>query len=177
MTTDWFAQGLAFVMLPENDGQPYHNSPNDPGGATCYGVTYSTWSSWERLHKSVPTSSLFKTLGPDNFSTLYRCSFWNAAQCGQMGALGIQVFDAAVNCGPGNAARFLQSVLGVTVDGEVGPETLAVMATTDSKALCRLLCTAREAFYATRPTAKYFQRGWNARAERCRDTVLSLLNA
>src|SRR5690606_18718456 len=39
--------------------------------------------------------------------------------------LALMHFDAAVNHGVGNAARMLQRSLGVTVDGIIGPQTLA----------------------------------------------------
>jgi lysozyme family protein len=35
------------------------------------------------------------------------------------------VFDTAVNMGVGTAARMLQMAAGVTVDGEIGPATIA----------------------------------------------------
>ena len=43
-------------------------------------------------------------------------------------SLALLVFDAAVNCGVGRAARWLQGVLGVAQDGVLGDITLAALA-------------------------------------------------
>jgi lysozyme family protein len=174
---DLFQQAMAFVWQPGNDGQPLHYSQNDPGGSTAWGVTFTTWAGWRRLHAMPVSMDIFKASKQADFLPLYRAMFWNACSCGSLGALGIQVFDAAVNCGPGNSAAFLQTVLAVTVDDQIGPITLAVAQQTDQRALARQLCAQREEFYSTRPTAKYFERGWDARAERCRDLVLSMLGS
>jgi lysozyme family protein len=174
--TDFFRAAMAFVFLPANDGQPFHMSANDPGGATAWGVTFATWAGWQRLHKGPVSMAAFRECKQADFLPLYRSMFWNSCSCGSMGAVGIQVFDAAVNCGPGHAAGFLQTVLSVTVDDQIGPITLAVAQQTDQRALARQLCEQREEFYATRPGAVYFERGWDARAERCRDLVLSMFN-
>lgn len=175
--TDLFTQAMAFVWQAANDGQPLHASPYDPGGATSWGVTYTTWAGWQRLHGLPVSMALFSACKQADFLPLYRGMFWNACGCGQMGAVSIQVFDAAVNCGPGHSIGFLQMVLGVEVDDQIGPITLGASNAADQMSLARGLCTEREAFYATRANAKYFQRGWDARAERCRDLVLSLIAA
>lgn len=171
---DLFPAAIDFVWQQNNDGQPFHMSPNDPGGATAWGVTFATWAGWQRLHRAPVSMALFRECKQADFLPLYRSMFWNACSCGSMGAVGIQVFDAAVNCGPGHSAGFLQAVLDVTIDDQIGPVTLAVAQQTDQRALSRQLCAQREEFYATRPGAQYFERGWDARAERCRDLVLGM---
>lgn len=172
---DLFNDAMAFIWRPENDGTSFHLTPNDPGGSTSWGCTFTTWAGWQRLHNAPVSMDAFRALKQVDFLPLYRTMFWNACSCGSMGAVGIQVMDAAVNCGPGNAAAFLQTVLDVKVDDQIGPITLRVAQQTDQRALSRQLCTQREEFYATRSGAVYFQRGWDARAERCRDLVLSML--
>lgn len=173
--TDLFPKAMSFVWAADNDGQPFHMSANDPGGATSWGVTYQTWSGWQRLHGVTPSLALFRACQQSDFLSLYNSMFWNACRCGSMGAVGIQIFDAAVNCGPGNAVKFLQTVLDVEIDGQIGPITLRVAQQTDQNALARQLCAQREEFYSTRSGARYFERGWDARAERCRDLVLGML--
>jgi lysozyme family protein len=175
--TDLFETAMDFVWAANNDGQPFHMEPNDPGGATAWGVTYQTWAGWQRLHHATPSMALFRACKQTDFLPLYRSMFWNACRCGAMGAIGIQVFDSAVNCGPGHAAEFLQTVLDVEVDGQIGPITLRVAQQTDHRSLARQLCAQREEFYASRPGARYFERGWDARAERCRDLVLGMYGA
>lgn len=172
---DYFDEGMAFVELPQDDGTGFHITANDPGKATSYGVTFNTWAGWQRLHSAPVSMALFKTCTIANFRPLYRSMFWNGCSCGSFGAVGIQLFDCAVNCGPGHAAGFLQTVLDVQVDDEIGPLTIRVAQQTDQRALARALCTERETFYASRPGAVYFGRGWDRRAEAARDLVLDLL--
>ena len=176
-TIDLFiTQAMPFIWLPGNDGRTFHLTPHDIGGCTAWGVTYSSWVAWEKQHGRVPTLSAFRETPRQTFLPFFRAGYWNACQCGDMGPIGVQVFDAAANCGPGHAAAFLQTVLGVKVDDEIGPLTLAAMEHVDHRDLAASLCSQREAFYATRQTARYFERGWDARAERCRDLVVSLLS-
>jgi lysozyme family protein len=176
MLQDYFSMALDFIWKPEIDGQPYHVTPHDTGGATSWGVTYSTWVAWQRLHGQPASLSAFKRLDKSGFEPLYRAQFWNACRCSSLGPIGIMVFDAAVNCGPGNAAGLLQMVLGVTVDRQIGPITVAAYAAVDPPTLARALCEQRENYYQHCAQAEYFCKGWNRRAEMCRDHVLSLLS-
>lgn len=175
MLRDYFPTALSFLWRPDVDGQPFHDTPHDPGAATAWGCTYSTWYAWSRLHNTNTTLDEFKQLTQNDLAPLYRAQYWNAIRCSSMTAIGIQMFDAAVNCGPAHAAGFLQTVLGVTVDDQIGPVTMAAFAQFDPYVLSRALCSQREEFYRTRPNAVYFERGWDHRAEMCRDYVLSLL--
>lgn len=177
---DLFPTGMAFIERPENDGQPYHVSPNDPGGSTSWGVTFTTWAGWQRLHNAPVSMAAFQALPKEAFSPLYRALFWNSSRCGNMGPIGVQVFDAAVGSGPGNAGLFLQHVLRAvgspyTGNSEIGPVMIAALLNTDAAKVNVSLCTEREAFYAKLPTARYFERGWDRRAEACRDLVAGLL--
>lgn len=60
---------------------------------------------------------------------------WHAVGCHLMDpGLALIVFDAAVNCGESQAARWLQSALGVTsVDGVIGPVTRAALEHADAE--------------------------------------------
>ena len=175
MLRDYFPTALSFIWRSDLDGQPLHITPGDPGGATSWGVTYATWAGWQQLHRQPASLAVFKTLGKDDFQPLYRAQYWNSIRCSSLGAIGIMMFDCAVNCGPGHAAGFLQTVLGVTVDREIGPLTVATYTTMDPAKLARALCSQREDYYQHCPNAQYFCKGWDRRAEACRDYVLSLL--
>ena len=72
MLRDYFPTALSFIWRPDNDGQPFHDTPHDPGGATNWGVTYSTWTGWQQLHKLPVSMDAFKALGKDDFQPLYR---------------------------------------------------------------------------------------------------------
>lgn len=172
---------MAFIWRPENDGQPLHLTPNDLGGSTAWGTTFTTWAAWQRLHNAPVSMDAFKALAQSDFLPLYRTLFWNASRCGNLGPIGIQIFDAAMGSGPGNAGMFLQHVLRAigspyTGNAQIGPAMVAAVNNCVPAVLNLALCTERERFYATLPTAKYFERGWDRRAEACRDLVAGLIN-
>lgn len=178
MATTAFDAALAFIWRPENDGQGFHNDPRDPGGATSWGVTFSTWCGWQIMHGARPTLEIFKTLGPAELTPLYRTLFWNAIHGDELApGVSLMVFDAAVGSGPGNAARWLQATVGVTQDGAIGPVTLAAAARSIPARLVNSLASEREAFYARLPTFAVYGRGWDRRCEDCRRLALSLAGA
>lgn len=175
MTT--FDDAMAFVWRPENDGQGFHNDPRDPGGATTWGVTFTTWSGWQRLHGYTSLLDDFKRLEPKDLRPIYRALFWNAIHGDALPAgVSLMVFDAAVGSGPGNAARWLQQVLGgLVVDGAIGPATLARVHAVDPAEVVNYLADRREAFYADLPTFPIYGRGWDRRCEDCRAEALRII--
>ena len=81
--------------------------------------------------------------------------------------LALLVFDAAVNAGVGRAARWLQTAVGVTADGMIGPVTRAAVASTVTRdggaALCAEFQAQRTVFMAGLPTWPHFGLGWARR--------------
>ena len=83
------------------------------------------------------------------------------------------VFDAAVNCGVGRAARQLQVALGVAVDGVLGPHTLQVLGLANGLALAHTLLDIRQRFYEdlvrADPGQEKFLAGWLNRVQHLRE--------
>jgi lysozyme family protein len=71
------------------------------------------------------------------------------------GPLALLAFDAAVNSGVGNAARWLQRAVGAPDDGAVGPQTIAAVtrraAATGVAAVCAEMLAQRIAFMTANP--------------------------
>lgn len=67
-----------------------------------------------------------RDLPRDAAKGIYRKLYWDAVQADQL-PVGIRfdVFDAAVNSGPGQAAKWLQRVVGAAPDGVIGAKTIA----------------------------------------------------
>jgi lysozyme family protein len=165
---------LIFVWRPENDGQALHTDTNDYGGATSMGVTHTTWAAAVEhgLVADVPLAEASQ----DDLALVLKTNFWNAAGCDRL-AVGVDmaVFNLAMVGGPGRAARVLQSTVGAVVDGQVGPRTLAAAAKMSSDSLIRSFTASEETFYASIPSARFFLKGWDRRAEDCRTEALALL--
>lgn len=168
---------LPFIWRVENDGQPFHNDPRDPGGATSWGVTFSTWASWQRLHNQPAMFATFRSLARDAFMPLYRLLFWQAVRGDEVPpAIAASLFDAAVGSAPLHAIQFLQTVLGVTVDGIFGnKETMPAVLRADPADLVHGLWQNREAYYVRLPTYRIYGRGWDRRAADCERLSLSLI--
>lgn len=137
----------------------YVNNPKDPGGATNMGVTLRALQD----HRGHPcTWRDVQALSSAEVSAIYAETYWPAV-CGDQLPAGVDliVFDAGVNCGRGRAAAFLQTALGVTADGALGPQTLsAVAGVNDRPALVARIRLARVAYYRSLNTFATFGTGW-----------------
>jgi lysozyme family protein len=77
----------------------------------------------------------------------------------------------------GRAIKFLQSAVGVTVDGGFGPATLAAVkeAEKDPAALIEMYCTKRLEFLQSLKTFETFGKGWSRRVAEVKDESLKML--
>ena len=106
----------AFDLLITHEGG-FSNHPDDPGGATMYGVT-------EVVARAEGYTGPMRELTLDFAKQVYRKRYWDACRCDQMpDVLRYPLFDAAVNSGPGQAIKWLQAAVGVKADGTIGPVT------------------------------------------------------
>ncbi|MBF6616654.1 MAG: secretion activator protein [Candidimonas sp.] len=105
-----------------------------------------------------------KAITLEQVKDIYRRDFWERSGADEYdGAIGYQVFDAAVNHGIENAVRFLQRAARVADDGDIGPVTLrAVRSMTVTDVLMRLNA-ARLNFYTSLSTWSDFGKGWARR--------------
>ncbi|REC94876.1 glycoside hydrolase family 108 protein [Kushneria indalinina] len=155
----------AFERLIGHEGG-YVNHPDDPGGATKWGIT-------QRTAREAGYHGDMRDLTRDRAREIYLTGYWLRAKCDQYhGAIGYQLFDIAVNSGIGNAIRMLQRAAGVADDGIIGPVTLAAINAHDPLALIVLLNAERQAFYTRLSTWETFGKGWSRRvAENLRYAV------
>ncbi|HLO78113.1 MAG TPA: glycosyl hydrolase 108 family protein, partial [Magnetospirillum sp.] len=91
------------------------NNPADHGGATNYGITQATLSAW--LGRSATIDDV-RNLGADTAKAIYRRTYFIGPHLDQLPEL-IQpvMLDAAVNSGPGQAVKWLQTVLNANGHG------------------------------------------------------------
>lgn len=155
-----FESALACVLSSEGG---YVNHPGDPGGETRYGITKRT----ARAHGYLGS---MRTLPMATAARIYKISYWDACQCGQLPPwVRLAVFDAAVHSGPAQSVRWLQQALGVPVTGRIGPETIAAAAgVTDHQAVIDALLDLRLAYLQRLKNWKTFKNGWTARIEKVR---------
>ncbi len=117
-----FGKCVDFILAHETeynrDGSvKVEEDRRDPGGRTKYGID-------QRSHPDVD----IKNLTRDEAKQIYFDSYWGKCRCYDLiPPWDLAVFDAAVNCGNGRAIRWAQEVTGTTVDGFIGPKTIAAI--------------------------------------------------
>lgn len=156
---DNFSRSLQLVLADEGG---FVMNPHDPGGMTNLGVTKKTWEEW--VGHPVSEQDM-RGLTPEAVRPLYFAWYWNRIAGDQLPA-GVDycVFDTAVNSGPGRAARWLQSISKVAVDGLIGPKTIAAIPPN----VIDLYCDVRQNYLQTLPTFKTFGKGWTKRVSNVR---------
>ncbi|MGQ5718455.1 glycoside hydrolase family 108 protein [Pseudochrobactrum asaccharolyticum] len=139
----------------------YVNNPKDPGGATKYGITHKTLAA----HRGVAsvTSAQVRALAKQEATEIYVKSYWTQSG-GDLLSIGIDymAFDYGVNSGPAQAIKSLQRVVGVTVDGIVGGQTIAAVKAYKGD-LIGAYAAERLRFMKTLKTWSTFGRGWQKR--------------
>lgn len=166
--TNAFDLALGFTLRWEGG---YVNDPDDPGGATNKGVTQDTYDAY-RDRARLPRRSV-RYISDSEVRDIYR-EYWAAVRASELPPLVAEVmFDFGVNAGPGRAVRLLQSVLGVAIDGKLGPKTMT--AAWERPGLASSLLDARIGYYvglvAANPRLQKFLNGWVRRVEDQRKTL------
>ena len=157
------------------------DDPRDSGGATTWGIT-------EAVARRHGWEGPMEDLDPDFARRIYVKDYWTPLRLDDVLAtdgashLALELFEAAVHCGPGRVATWLQQVLNIlnrgatiyddiTIDGRVGPRTigalrsLAADGSAEDLAVLEVLLNALQgARYVTlcaaREKNESFLRGW-----------------
>jgi lysozyme family protein len=142
----------AFEIVIGHEGG-YVDHPNDPGGATKYGIS----------RRSYPGEDI-AGMTLERAKAIYLRDFWGPAGCDAVpDALKFDLFDYAVNSGPKTAAKALQRIVGAHPDGIIGPRTLLAISSRNPQALAARLLGARLQMMTDLPTWPSFGRGWARR--------------
>ncbi len=171
-----FSNAYALTMHVEGG---YSNDRNDPGGETFKGVARNfnpRWKGWAIIDqiKSTHPHDLDAALNANaellqEIMTFYQINYWDVNQTGLISdhQIANQVFDTAVNCGTGTAAKFLQEVAGVTVDGHIGSETINAVNNAHAEDLYNKFLARRKQYYlvviSKKPQMAEFEKSWMSR--------------
>ena len=110
------------IIRRETGGDPdggYTNDPDDPGGRTQFGIS-------ERAH---PEAWADDKVTLDEATGIYDKKYIDQPDFDLIKNIHLQhqLVDMGVPSGPQTAIRTLQQLVGVTVDGVIGPKTLAAI--------------------------------------------------
>lgn len=157
-----FDRAIQFILTEEGG---FVDDPRDSGGKTRFGISQASYPDID-----------IKNLTEKDATDIYRRDYWNRCHCNELPSpLAIILFDSAVNQGPAAAIRLFQKSLGVRVDGQIGPLTIA------AAHQCKLHevvpeFIARRAFqYALHKQLNVYGLGWFRRLSRCHQTAMEPL--
>lgn len=110
---------------------------DDPGGETYKGVARNAnpkWSGWEYIDSLKKKSNFPKNLDSniqlqDSIISLYKSNYWDVIKGDSINnqLIANKIFDIAINMGAKTASRLVQITLGVTVDGNIGNESITAL--------------------------------------------------
>ena len=151
----------------------YVNHPKDPGGETNLGVT-------KRVYQEHGGTKDMKDLLVEDVAPIYKKGYWDKMKCDDIpSGLDLCLFDFGVNAGPGRAAKFLQQMIGTTVDGGIGPNTLAkleeyIRENGEHEAVNKYQ-EMRQKYYEQLSTFDTFGKGWTRRVQETTKLALDLI--
>ncbi len=162
-----FDVALAHVLEMEGG---WTEDPYDPGGPTNLGITLATLAAHRGVVLDASTFAglreQLRAITGDEARAIYLARYWQPSRADALSAgVGLMHFDAAVNHGVGAAARMLQEAAGATVDGEIGPATIAACANSSADTILQRYAAARRARYRALSHFWRFGRGWLARVD------------
>lgn len=158
-----FARALPLFLAHEGG---FVNHPNDPGGATNKGVTIANF---RKYVKPGGTVSDLKKITNAQVATVFKRHYWDRVRADELpSGVDYTVGDFAINSGPSRAIKELQKVVGVVVDGAMGPLTMAAVNNADPIFIIRNLNANRLAFMKRIRNGslwKTFGKGWQRRVD------------
>jgi lysozyme family protein len=187
-----FTKAFDNLMLNEG-GERFVNDPDDPGGATKWGVSLrfleQLWEATDPVYTAVigakpPTEYTIKALYRSQAERLAHAKFWMPCFCYSMSQdVAEAVFDFAYNAGVRTSVRTLQRAMNnitlswvdkaaIKVDGFAGPQTIEMLDNIFKEegddAILSEFSILRGNFYkalaAQRPALTKYLRGWAKRA-------------
>ena len=159
-------------MILHHEGG-YVNHPKDPGGETNLGVTKRVYEEWGGTKD-------MKDLEVEDVDPIYRKNYWDRIRADELpSGLDLCVFDFGVNAGTGRSAKYLQTLIGTTADGGIGPNTLSKLADyVDENGIentIKNFQAERQSYYESLSTFETFGRGWTRRVEETTESALEMI--
>ncbi len=164
-----FERALARVLVYEGG---LAHIPGDPGGLTNKGITEATYTNW-LYRQRLPPMSVANITNQQVYS-IYKADYWDRIRGDDL-PTGVDfcIFDAAVNSGVSAAVSWAQAVLGITIDGDLGPATERHLGSIGADTFVREYCARRLGSLKRLRTWGEFGRGWSARVANVQKTCIA----
>ena len=172
---------MDFVLSWE--GRVFEDDPDDPGGATKYGLclrslkqrAQSDYSWLTSIGVRLPADrESIRGLTERQAYRMYARYYWDPLDRFGLGrkARGA-MFDTSINCGLQRAVSCMQRFIGTEEDGIAGPVTLEVAKSYQDRDLAQGILSNRMQFYErlvrSKPVMKKYLRGWRNRVNALAD--------
>ncbi len=173
-----FDRAMDEFVLPHEGG--FVMDPDDPGGATNYGISLRWLKAQGELDGDLDDDgdideADIQVMTPNQARKFYYKGFWLKFGFNQLpGPVAIKTFDLGVNMGPRQAIKLLQRAVRaasrheIKDDGFIGPTTVQAVQSCDEFELLAAYRAQADQFYRglaeRRPAFKKFIRGWLKRA-------------
>lgn len=172
-----FEKALEYTFVNEGG---FSNDAADHGGATAFGITRAEAARWRKKPVSVAEMKVFPI---DEAKAIYKAWYWDTMRLDEVVKPGIAIcmFDIGVVMGIGIPPKFAQAVCNangsaLTVDGHIGPLTIAQLNLIDQATFVKGFAAKAEARFRgiveNNASQRVFLKGWLNRAHR----LLTLAN-
>jgi lysozyme family protein len=166
-----FDASVKVIISPEFEGTRFINDPDDPGGATRYGIIQTRYDEYRDL-KHLSRQSV-ELVSLNEVSGIYFAGFWILAGCNSMflnnkDKLALVQFNNAVERGPGNAVTMLQNIFKISPPtGFFGHQSMEAVSICHETSVIFLLLNAMRDHFNDRikqkPSQQKFLGGWSHR--------------
>lgn len=169
MNRNW---NKSFDLVIVNEGG-YVDNKLDPGGATNWGCTQSSWEGYIGHKVSVDD---MKALTKEDVKPLYKKRYWDAIHGDAIpSGLDYCLFDCAINSGVNRSAKIIQEIVGVFADGAIGNNTVSAITQLNPVTAINEFCDKRQAFLESLKTFPVFGKGWSKRVSEVRTRALEMV--
>lgn len=144
----------------------FANDPDDLGGATMVGVTLATYAEYCRMNGlPCPTTDRLRGITYAQWRDILKTMFWDRWRADEITNQSVaEILVDWVWASGKYGISIPQRVLGVTVDGIVGPQTLCAVNRQSQSRFFERIMAERKAYIdricAIRPANNKFKRGW-----------------
>lgn len=144
----------------------YANDPDDLGGATMVGVTLATYTEYcsKKGYPRPPVERL-RAMAYSQWLDILKTMFWDRWRADEIKNQSVaEILVDWVWASGKYGITIPQQVLGVTVDGVVGPKTISAVNAQNPAAFFARIRAERKAYIdricASRPTNNKYKKGW-----------------
>lgn len=157
------------------------NHPKDPGGATNMGVTIATWKKqgYDKDGDGDIDVDDLRLISEEDARAIFKANYWDRWKAAQIKNQSIANILVDWTWGSGAyGIKIPQRILGVKIDGIVGPKTLAALNAKNPQVLFYMLKEERKKYFericTANPSNKIFLKGWLRRLDGIKYGTLTL---